>query len=398
MVLMLILLAACCPLSAAGSGGESGPAGLMESGSIPALHSGSAADPPGPVPAENILRGNGWTIRTIDRSLGSGEECSLAFDGSGNPRILYNDVNWTTNFFRTRYAWRDATGWHRRKAAIPGATSLSIAVDRNGKTRAGYIWEEAIVRYAWQAGNSWKTATADDTGNPVFLGSLALNRAGNPQIAYGTYRVSPSKDFSLKFAGRNRTGWHATVVDSTGYVEGGAVSASFAASLAVNGTGSPAIAYFRNTGKVSGSFWYAWREAGAWQTEDTGITAENCTIAVSLARDGAGDPRIACYNTSSGLMYAWRDGAGWHAETAAANRTIGTWALALNRTGTPYIAYVDNSTLTVAVRDGTGWVAEDIGPASSRHLSFAVSSAGKAGVSFYSVDRTSLKYAERRGA
>lgn len=108
-------------------------------------------------------------------------------------------------------------------------------------------------------------------------------------------------------------------------------------------------------------FW-ARRDAAGWVTEFIGRAGTG----LSLAVDGAGQPRIACVGTDRAIHYAERTPAGWtHEVVAAGAGTGGGTSIALGAGGEPFIAYMDSvrKETRFARRAGSGWTTELIDPA-----------------------------------
>ena len=238
----------------------------------------------------------GWHLETVD-DLSVGPYNALALDGSGSPYIAYN------GFCFLRVAHRDADGWHVEYAdgALQiFASDLSLAIGRDDRPRVSYFseawgWERDYdIRYAYRDDTGWHVQVVDD--QPDLLGggtSLALDPAGRPHISY--YDASP--DAGLKHAYQDAAGWHLETVDAGA---GGPFT-----SLAFDAHGRAHIAYQRDSGDGYGELRYARRDASGWHTAVV-PTGGSVTGGCSLALDVKGWPRVSYYDgTAAGLKYAY---------------------------------------------------------------------------------------------
>jgi len=140
-------------------------------------------------------------------------------------------------------------------------------------------------------------------------------------------------------------------------------------SLAVDLAGNPHIGYYN---KVTDTMRYAsWTDG--WSIETVSAVGK-ITEFVSLKLDGADSPHVSYFNRTLGdLRYAWRDGTGWHETSVDTDATSGwTFALALNRTGYPRIAYGMYDSLKYAAFDGVHWEIETLVASGAYEPSIAV--------------------------
>ncbi len=169
--------------------------------------------------------------------------------------------------------------------------------------------------------------------------SIAVDAQGTPHI---TYYDQANKDLAM--ASRDASGWSITAVD----MEGDTGLFSF---LVIDESGRFHISYLQQTGQSSGVVKYATRGASelAWQLSEVatledlrfGFTgARNIT---SLAVDSRGNPWIA-YSDESRLSLAIWDGSEWQSQTVveAGARPLGQLvSLKLDARDAPHIAYFE---------------------------------------------------------
>lgn len=140
------------------------------------------------------ISGN-WSLQTIDPSLNSTREASLALDSLGNPSISYTETTQYSNIPTLKFAkWNPTTSlWDisvvDTSTGVGPASSLAIGADGTPHiSYSNYNYPTPPqVRYATLDGNgNWTNAVvAENYGNGAT--SIALNSQGLPVIAYGTY-------------------------------------------------------------------------------------------------------------------------------------------------------------------------------------------------------------------
>ena len=198
---------------------------------------------------------------------------------------------------------------------------------------------------------SWSTVgSAGFSAGDALPTSLAINGSGTPYVAYPDVTNS-NKATVMKY---NGSSW--VVVGIAGFSAGAAGYPS----LAIDGSGTPYIAYQDSANgykatvmKYNGSSWVVVGSAGF----------SSGAANTSLAIDGSGTPYIAF----SDLDHSWKatvmkyNGSSWVVVgTPDFSAGEADWTfLALNGSGTPYVAYRDQGNswkATVMKYNGSSWV------------------------------------------
>jgi hypothetical protein len=245
------------------------------------------------------------------------------------------------------------------------------------------------LKYREWNGSSWNsTVTVDNGSNVGAYASLALDGSGKPRIAY--YDADNAKK-NLKYAkwvGPNPGDWSVETVDSTGDV-------GQHASLALDTGGNPRIAYYDATNKDLN--YIEW--SGAWGTPQVVDSAGDVGQYASLKLDASGNPRIAYYDAiGKNLKYAERNGS-WTVETVDdASNDVGQYAsLALDPDDShPYIAYYDatGGDLKYAEWNTSKWVIMTVDAVNNvgQYASIAVDAANRMKIAYYNSSSQDLLY------
>jgi len=232
----------------------------------------------------------------------------------------------------------------------------------------------------------------DSEGDVGQYASLALNKQGQPRIAY--YRTDAG---DLKYAFRLSDGdWFATYVDRYGDV------GQFA-SLAMGHDGHPRIAYYDAT---NGNLKYAAFQGTQWNiqvVDSEGDVGSHC----SLALDSGDNPHIAYHDASNTyLKYATWDGSEWDIRQVDVTGLIsfqGRYtSIDINPTNDqPHISYADYLTGETkhAWTNGYFWRYEGVYGTgySGYYTSLKVSKSGDGEMSFCDPISGTLYHANKEG-
>lgn len=243
--------------------------------------------------------------------------------------------------------WKVVDGDERREGGKNVGLYTSLALDKAGNPHVAYYDKSSgDLKYARLVADEWEIETVDSAGNVGGYASLVLENGELPRIAYYDFDLG-----DLKFAARSGASWNVMVVDGSTEYDAGKF-----ASLASDGNGGLAIAFYDAT---NGDLGYVTGTASGFGTPEWIDTAGDVGKWPSLAFD-LGAPRIAYQDyTSQHLKLAKRNGGGsWQLEIV----DDGDWrgadtSLVVDRNGRMTIAYFDglNNDVLSARWDGQSW-------------------------------------------
>lgn len=280
-----------------------------------------------------VRTGTRWDVQTI--ASGSLFSPTIALDPNGTAHIAFYD----SASGRLQYARPSGSTWVVETIDARGG-GPSIAVDAAGDVHASYVDPlyialDAAVKYARRIEGTWGTEVAQRSPDRGGATSLAIDRAGNPHIAYS---LAGGVGYLRKAAGA----WTAEFL-------GGGQSPS----LRLDADDVPSVAYYATASP--GQLVYARRSEGTWRPEV--VDSGDAGRAAALALDGSGAAQITYEyvgsisgNSTLGLRHAQRIGGGWVISTVDGSGRVSSSSLALTADGTPRVAY----TVAGAVRYATG--------------------------------------------
>ncbi len=231
----------------------------------------------------------------------------------------------------------------------------------------------------------WVTEQPEGTGPYGYWTSLALDGAGSPIIAYR----DSSGGGNLRVLRRSTGSWVRDIIESGFDINGGQTS------LALNNAGDPRLSYYK-TG--AGLRFAAW-EGSTWTVRTVDPSGGQFT---SLKIMPSGDAFISysSFSSSNTLKCAKWDGVAWSTSTVDIGG-VGFWnSLALDSAGRPFISYYDsvNKDLKMAQWTGVRWSTQtvvstgDVG----KYSSIAIAPSGRPSISY--IDGSSLKLAQWNGS
>lgn len=276
-----------------------------------------------------------WSRMTVEAHTGA--YLSLAVDSQGHPHISCVD-KWEDGL---HYDYWDGKAWHGQ-IIDPARVDYynSIRLDANDHPRISYYLYHnqeghyvLHLKYAYSDGQKWFIQTVDRHYGTGKFNSLALDREGNPHIAYANVGKG-----DLLYAHWNGTEWKYGDADSrslTGtYVGEGN-------SIDVDQAGDPHMASFD---VVKKAVRYAYWDGKQWKAETVDQLSDKAELDhVSLKMDAQGRAHLAYYDAGAGVLkYAVRGAKDWQIQVVDHSGNAGlNPSLFLDQQGTPYIAYAD---------------------------------------------------------
>jgi hypothetical protein len=268
----------------------------------------------------------------------------------------------------------------------------SIALDSAGHPHLAY--GEVQLYHAWHDGASWQVEVADPSHMVGAWAAIALDGNDYPHISYFNYDT-----WYLRYAHWDGSDWISETVDIYG---------GWDSYIALDSNDRPHIAYRVVVGSGT-ALKYAHWSGSAWQIDTiqdpiSSISSRNTTLAI----DGDDQPHISYSVSDSGddpdyVYHAYLDGGNWTTETVATAECIDGNAIALNSAGNPRIIYhaIDGDTwrLDYARWDSGQWQNETltISDNSITALSLALDGSDVPHASYYLNADDSMHYAHRDG-
>jgi hypothetical protein len=297
-------------------------------------------------------------------------------------------------------------GWQSQD--IDGAADygpyFELAVDTNGKphiatTQSRDEFASSLVYFTRELG-VWKKEVVDDHSAVLNDPQITTDLFGQPHIVYGYLIDGFSANYALKYAYKDRFGWHVeNLTDTLGQTYG-------SVSIAVNSRGSPRIAYI---GYPGAGLIYTSKDGTGWYTEVIDPEPSNWPV---LRLDRNGEPRVLytyfpTYFTRE-KRYASRDRGTWTIELLDQNHSGQNYDLELDLLGAPHIAferYIPGGPpdeVVYMTRDRAGWHEETVAQGQlDDYAEVAVSTLNDVGVSYAETDENedviSILYAVKKG-
>jgi hypothetical protein len=154
-----------------------------------------------------------WTIQILSTNVVG--DCGMALDSNNNPHIVYTErVGGYSQHgaYNAIYAsWNGSTWINQIITENGGASNLDL--DSHDNPHTLYIDVDNRLTYASLAGNYWYNQTVLSGDEYRGGGSLALDLANNPHIAYFTSGNETSA-FFLKYASWMGSYWYYETVDA----------------------------------------------------------------------------------------------------------------------------------------------------------------------------------------
>ena len=284
-----------------------------------------------------------------------GQTPAISLDSSGVPRIAYG------NGYAAQLATNTGSGWSRElifNEYYGEPAYFDIVIDEYDIAHVTFS-RASLLYYTVQGSTPDNWSIQTPVPPTVLWNSLDLSSQGFPGISYVTYTT---KD--LEYVYWDGSAWTTEVVDSIGDLDD-------YNSLVREGSNKAHIAYSMEL-PTPGLRYASRNGSGVWQTSFVDTTMASEPMAMSIALDGDGYPRIS-YTTTEDLRYASWDGSAWNVETVWSMSDDDAKDTGVNCFGTslvlfddeyPHIAHcaLNGDSLLYSWNDGTGWQTEGVCP------------------------------------
>jgi hypothetical protein len=260
-----------------------------------------------------------------------------------------------------------------------------LTTDRNGRPHICFTMKrnefDYSLMYATQERGAWKIETIDDQSSVLAEAQVVTDQSGYPHIVYGYLLDGVSAEYGIKYAHKDRFGWHIETLTTIGQTYGNP-------SIAVDIRGTPHIAYISYP---DAGLNYAKKTSHGWDITTVDTSGDMMWPTIRLDRNG--DPHIV-YTLMEGWShrekwYTERDSTGWHTELLDTNYSGRFTGFDLDLLGTPHIAFmritggIMGSEIAYLTKDRSGWQYATIATGElDEYVSLAVRNTGGPGISY----------------
>ena len=236
----------------------------------------------------------GWKKEIVDFEAFAGNATSLAFDGKGDPNILYIDFEEEPSVlygagknFSLKLAIKINDNWQIEKIFNSAALSCNLIFDENNTTHISFWSPLKGLMYGKKINGKWKIETVESVG-VGWWNDLALGGADKEKF-YISYYDFNSKDLLCAFFDDAR--WQKEIVDFEGDV--GRFNSIFA-----DKENNPHISYFD---EENSNLKYAIRTDSGWEIETADkeggertniLLDEKCNPVISYISSFSGEAEI----------------------------------------------------------------------------------------------------------
>ena len=241
-----------------------------------------------------VWDGGKWAIDAVDTVAGT-RQVALALDAADQPHLAYgaNEL---------RYAHKQDGQWVVQTVATATQSfdirAASLALDDGGRPSISF-YDTYMLRLARWNGAAWEIGKVADTNGILSRADLALDAAGNPQIAYCGILDR------LQFARLADGGWEIQPVGPAQELQ-----TCYGVSLALDGEGDPHLSYVLASAPTApesyGHLMYAEWRGDRWEIQrvrDTGNPELDHDYGTSLALDAAGKAHISSHDLVTSDLY-----------------------------------------------------------------------------------------------
>ena len=285
-----------------------------------------------------------WFKTGIDHGLGEFES-QIAIDSQGNPHICYSP--------RTlKYAHFNGKRWSIQdidKGGGLASYACSIKIDERDAPRISWYVESGVfLRYAELKDGTWMARTLDNEGLPGKWNSLALDRQGNPHIAYIDFPQG-----QLRYAAYDGKSWSRLILDAPGRTPTDIAMRGFGASMAIDSHGTALIAYYDTESlKIARLTEGGWKKDTVEKLPSFGQWAWK-QFRAALALDSKENPHVV-FESLKGLEHAWWDGEQWRSQVLCAPIGISYFdsSMTIDHNDTIFVSFKDPQDGTLKLLTG----------------------------------------------
>jgi hypothetical protein len=260
-----------------------------------------------------------------------------------------------------------------------------LTTDRNGRPHICFTMKrnefDYSLMYTTQERGTWKIETIDDQSSVLREAQVVTDQSGYPHIIYGYLLDGVSAEYGIKYAHKDRFGWHIETLTTIGRTYGNPA-------IDVDVRGTPHIAYISYP---EGGLNYAKKTSSGWDITTVDTSGMMAWPMIRLDRNG--NPHIVYTLMESWYQrekwYTERDSTGWHTELLDNNYSGRFAGFDLDLLGNPHIAFMRETMgimdceIVYITKDRSDWQYETITTGElDEYVSLAVRNTGDPGIGY----------------